>query len=115
MDIVDRGKRKSAYERAPPADRSFLYLRQKDMSGPARARKSFPNGLVIWITGLSGSGKSTLCSALFESFQAQGRHVLRLDGDQIREAFGQDLGYDVGSRTKQIGRIQRIARLVADQ
>ena len=70
--------------------------------------------MVIWITGLSGSGKSTLCNALYALMKPSGRPLVKLDGDEIRAVFGEDLGYREEDRMRQIGRIQRLAKLLAD-
>ena len=83
------------------------------------ARKPSPSiryfTLVIWITGLSGSGKSTLSSELYRRLKASHPTLVRLDGDDIRAAFGADLSYREPDRARQIARIQRIAKLLADQ
>ena len=72
-------------------------------------------GRVIWVTGLSGCGKTTLCDALYALLKPRMPHLIKLDGDEIRAAFGNDLGYAESERTKQIGRIQRMAKMLADQ
>jgi adenylylsulfate kinase-like enzyme len=42
-------------------------------------------GVTLWMTGLSGSGKSTIASALEDELVLRhGKHVYRLDGDNIR-------------------------------
>ena len=51
------------------------------------------NGRVIWITGLSGAGKTTLSDRLVTALRLRGHHVVTLDGDAVRAAFGQSLGY----------------------
>ena len=43
---------------------------------------------VVWITGLSGAGKTSLASRLVERVREQGRVVILLDGDELREVFG---------------------------
>lgn len=43
---------------------------------------------VIWITGLSGAGKSTLAHEVATRLRAQGKQVVLLDGDELREVFG---------------------------
>lgn len=43
---------------------------------------------VIWITGLSGAGKSTLVHEVVARLRAQGKTVVMLDGDELREVFG---------------------------
>ena len=49
--------------------------------------KTYNKGNVIWITGLSGSGKTTIASALVPMLETKGRHVVMLDGDELREVF----------------------------
>lgn len=71
--------------------------------------------MVIWATGLSGSGKSTLCDALYQQLKSRLPALVRLDGDEVRAAFGDDLAYAERDRHKQISRIQRIAKLLANQ
>ncbi|MFJ2321800.1 MULTISPECIES: adenylyl-sulfate kinase [unclassified Pseudomonas] len=46
------------------------------------------DGQVIWITGLSGAGKSTLARELVARLRTEGRSVVMLDGDELREVFG---------------------------
>ena len=43
---------------------------------------------VIWITGLSGAGKSTLACEVVARLRANGKSVVMLDGDVLREVFG---------------------------
>lgn len=43
---------------------------------------------VIWITGLSGSGKTTLAREVVAQLRAEGKTVVMLDGDELREVFG---------------------------
>ena len=71
--------------------------------------------MVIWITGLSGSGKSTLCAAIRPRLQSLQPKLVMLDGDVVRAAFGDDLGYHEADRVRQIKRIQGVAKMLADQ
>jgi adenylylsulfate kinase len=71
--------------------------------------------MVIWITGLSGSGKTSLSRALYRLLKPSRPSVVRLDGDEIREAFGADLSHREGDRVRQIERIQRIAGILCEQ
>ena len=71
--------------------------------------------MVIWITGLSGSGKSELCQALWRVLKPYMPELVVLDGDTVRAAFGNDLGFDEKDRIIQIARIQSIANLLSQQ
>ena len=72
------------------------------------------SGRTIWITGLSGAGKTTLALAIADALKAVA-HPVVIDGDQIRELYGNDLGFDEKSRRIQIGRMQRLAKWLSDQ
>ncbi|MBK5526802.1 adenylyl-sulfate kinase [Pseudomonas sp. TH08] len=61
-------------------------------------------GQVIWITGLSGAGKSTLAGEFVTRMRAEGRSVVMLDGDELREVFGA-----AASSTQNHGREGRLA------
>jgi len=50
--------------------------------------KSINQKTIIWITGLSGAGKSTLAQQVVQRLRAEGRPVISLDGDELREVFG---------------------------
>ena len=45
---------------------------------------------MIWITGLSGSGKTTTAGSVVDILRSSGRQVIQLDGDVLREVFGED-------------------------
>ena len=73
------------------------------------------SGFVYWMTGLSGSGKSTLAERLITYLQKSGRPVVLLDGDALREVFGNDLGYDVADRRRSAMRNARLCKMLSDQ
>lgn len=71
-------------------------------------------GAVVFFTGLSGAGKSTIARALADDLSERDpRLVTLLDGDEVRELFWADLGYDAASRATNVRRIGWIAALVA--
>ena len=72
-------------------------------------------GKVVWITGLSGSGKSTIASEVVKQFENEGLKVCMLDGDGIREAMDNDLGYHFGDRLKSAYRMSRLAKMFSQQ
>ena len=62
------------------------------------------SGRVIWITGLSGAGKSTLAAEVVKRLRGQGKAVVLLDGDDLREVFSLS-----AVNAKNYGRDERIA------
>ena len=65
--------------------------------------------MVIWITGLSGSGKSRVNKILQTLLIKKNKKTILLDGDNIRELYGNDLKFTEKDRKIQINRIQNLA------
>lgn len=72
-------------------------------------------GGVYWVTGLSGAGKTTLGRLLFERLKQDKRQAVYLDGDILREIFGNDLGYSQEDRRKSAMRNSRLCKALSDQ
>jgi 3'-phosphoadenosine 5'-phosphosulfate synthase len=72
-------------------------------------------GATLWMTGLSGSGKSTIATALEEALVLlQGKHVYRLDGDNIRTGLNRDLDFTDADRAESVRRVGEMACLFSD-
>lgn len=67
---------------------------------------------VVWITGLAGAGKTTLARHLVGDLRAEGRAVVHVDGDRMREVLGNDLGHDLKDRVENAWRISRMCRFL---
>ena len=84
-------------------------------------------GTVYWLTGLSGAGKTTIGklifkrfrekqnNILFRRFREEKANILFLDGDTLREVFGNDLGYGKEDRLRCAMRYSRLCRLLSEQ
>jgi len=69
----------------------------------------------IWVIGLSAAGKSTLSRMLVERLWAAEKPAFLIDGDQVRDLFGNKLGFDAASRRKQTQRIVKLTKWVIRQ
>ncbi len=64
---------------------------------------------------MSGAGKSTLCDALSKIIKPVNPRFIVIDGDEVRAAFGNDLGFTESDRHIQVRRIQAICKILGDQ
>ena len=72
-------------------------------------------GATLWMTGCSGSGKTTIATALEDKLvKYYGKHVYRLDGDNLRTGLNRDLGFTEGDRAEAVRRTGELATLFAD-
>lgn len=72
-------------------------------------------GAVLWMTGCSGAGKTTIATALEEKLvKHYGKHVYRLDGDNLRTGLNRDLGFSEADRAESVRRTGELATLFAD-
>lgn len=67
-------------------------------AAPGDAPDQAPSGDVYWVTGLPGAGKSTLARALSQRLAANGRQVIRLDGDRLRPILGDRYSFGLADR-----------------
>jgi 3'-phosphoadenosine 5'-phosphosulfate synthase len=84
---------------------------------PSRERYSAigQKGAVLWMTGCSGAGKTTIAAALEEKLvKSYGKHVYRLDGDNLRTGLNRDLTFSEADRAESVRRTGELATLFAD-
>ena len=72
-------------------------------------------GRVFWLTGLSAAGKTSIGRALSSRLRASGGSVIFLDGDELRSAVSNDLGYSAKDRRTSAMRNGMLCRLLAEQ
>ena len=72
-------------------------------------------GATLWFTGLSGSGKSTIAEAFEQKVVMEmGKHVYRLDGDNLRKGLNKDLRFDNEDRMESMRRASEVALMFAE-
>ena len=71
--------------------------------------------MVIWLIGLSGAGKTTLANKIVADANAKAINTVLLDGDVVREVFGNDLGYTMEDRLVNAQRICRLGKFLDGQ
>ena len=72
-------------------------------------------GRVFWFTGLSGAGKTTIGRLFFALLRAHNAAAVFLDGDILREVFGNDLGHSREERLKSAMRNSKLCKMLSDQ
>jgi adenylylsulfate kinase len=72
-------------------------------------------GTVYWITGLAGAGKTTVAHLLHLYIRARRPNVVLLDGDILREVYGDDLGHDQNDRRQVAWRNARLCLILSSQ
>ena len=72
-------------------------------------------GATLWMTGCSGAGKTTIATALEDILiKKYGKHVYRLDGDNLRTGLNRDLGFSEWDRAESVRRTGELATLFSD-
>ena len=71
--------------------------------------------MVIWLVGLSGSGKTTIGRLLYDHIKSKKDNVVFLDGDILREVWGESLGHDLEGRRLNAHRISHLCKMLDAQ
>ena len=71
-------------------------------------------GCTIWLTGLPASGKSTTAFEVEHALIQREHMAYVLDGDNVRHALNQNLGFSPEDREENIRRIGEVAKLFSD-
>ena len=71
--------------------------------------------MVIWIIGLSGSGKTTIGTLLADRIRAKYKNVVFLDGDILRDVWGDSPGHDIDGRRINARRYSHLCKFLDSQ
>jgi len=58
------------------------------------------NNFSLWIIGPSAAGKTTISKLIYKNLKKKFSNLIIVDGDQIRDLYEKNLGYDKNSRSK---------------
>ena len=67
---------------------------------PARTSENTGPGFVLWLMGPTSGGKTTIGEQLLERLRADGSPCMHFDGDEVRNFFGEDHGFEVSNRQR---------------
>ena len=70
-----------------------------------------PLRMTLWLTGLPCSGKTTLAKKIKEELSNRSYRAVHLDGDDVRGALNEDLGFSPEDRKENLRRVAHVARL----
>jgi adenylylsulfate kinase-like enzyme len=71
--------------------------------------------MIVWIIGLSGAGKTTLANEIVAEVRKKTDNVVLIDGDKVREIFGNDLGHTMEDRRRNGARICQLGKFLDEQ
>jgi bifunctional enzyme CysN/CysC len=80
-----------------------------------RAQRYGQQPVTILLTGLTGAGKAAIAAALERRLFDEGRVVVRLDGQNIRQGVSRDLGFTAPERSENVRRVAETAKLLNAQ
>ncbi|MEE2971096.1 MAG: adenylyl-sulfate kinase [Pseudomonadota bacterium] len=70
-------------------------------------------GFILWLMGPTSSGKTTVSNALAAVLRDAGTPVIHFDGDEIRDFFGDNLGFKPEDRLRVVSTLIHLADKVS--
>ncbi|QQG36315.1 MAG: adenylyl-sulfate kinase [Micavibrio aeruginosavorus] len=71
--------------------------------------------MIIWLIGMSGAGKTTIGQILYQKIKTEHPNTVFLDGDMLRDVWGDHLGHDMEGRRKNAERFTRLCLMLDRQ
>ena len=78
------------------------------MSVQRLIKKQVP-GFVLWLMGPTSSGKTTIGEHLLAHLRIDGQPCLHFDGDEVRNFFGDKLGFEASDRQRVVATLAHLA------
>lgn len=83
-------------------------------SGSRQYRAHQQRGPVLWLLGPTSAGKTTLGVRVVAELRKRGIPAILFDGDEVRELFGANLGFDADSRLRVVSALVHLANKASD-
>ena len=71
--------------------------------------------MIVWLNGLLGAGKTTIGQRLFDKIRPENSNLVFLDGDNLRDVWGDSLGHTIEARNVNAHRISNLCRMLDKQ
>ncbi|MGW1867660.1 adenylyl-sulfate kinase [Streptomyces mauvecolor] len=71
--------------------------------------------MITWLIGMSGAGKTTVGTKLADRLKVNRPHTVYLDGDVLREVWGDTPGHDIAGRAVNARRISHLCAMLDRQ
>ena len=76
---------------------------------PASTSENPGAGFVLWLMGPTSGGKTTIGEHLLERLRAEDAPGMHFDGDEVRNFFGPDLGFEASDRQRVVATLVHLA------
>lgn len=73
-----------------------------------------PAGTVLWLLGPTSAGKTTLATRVVADLRTAGIPAILFDGDEVRDFFGDQLGFSGDSRLRVVSILVHLANKAAE-
>ncbi len=71
--------------------------------------------MVIWLIGMSGAGKTTIGQILYKELKKVSNNWIYLDGDVLREVWGDNIDHSINGRRLNAHRISNLCQMLDRQ